>query len=331
MSESTGSQMAASWLIRLRRGWYLLSRRPPLRGFIPRSRVSVTWPDGRRETLDTRDRVAVRGKAEYYAFVLPDELVLGRDVMLPWLGSKDLEQMLRLEVLLNSPFTEEETAWGWADLGEKDGLRHIRLAIASRTDVANYLVERLAAGNKESEAEVWASLGERFVPIFGYAERRRLASETRQWLWGMGQLGLFVILLLALITTPALLKRAEIRALEAETGQWRAQTAPLIENRSEIDLRLDQLDQVEALRRESVEIESVLEILTALIPDDGWLDRLEMRGRLVVISGAVANAAALQQTLQRRPEFTNVRAAAALSRDAALQRDRFSFEMEYRP
>lgn len=75
---------------------------------------------------------------------------------------------------------------------------------------------------------------------------------------------------------------------------------------------------------------SVVEQLSEVLPDDTWLDRIEINGGDIRITGYTANAVDLIARLGRQAMFADVRATSANVRDNALNKERFAFEMRWR-
>ena len=75
---------------------------------------------------------------------------------------------------------------------------------------------------------------------------------------------------------------------------------------------------------------SVVEALSAALPDDTWLDRIDINGAEIKIQGMTGNANDLVARLGKNQAFEDVRSTAASVRDSALNKERFTFEMRWR-
>ena len=75
---------------------------------------------------------------------------------------------------------------------------------------------------------------------------------------------------------------------------------------------------------------SLVDRLSAALPDDAWLDRIEVNGREIRITGLTGNANELLAQLGRQPGLADARATGANVRDNTLNKERFTFEMRWR-
>src|SRR5690606_25574681 len=101
--------------------------------------------------------------------------------------------------------------------------------------------------------------------------------------------------------------------------------------------QMDELRQqaqlAEELRKNAstdLPLASVIDALSTAIPADTWLDRIEVNGSEIRITGLTSNATELVGQLGRQPGLVDVRATGANVRDAALNKERFTLEMRWR-
>ena len=79
-----------------------------------------------------------------------------------------------------------------------------------------------------------------------------------------------------------------------------------------------------------IPLASVIEALSVAIPSDTWLDRIEVNGSEIRITGLTANATELTAQIARSPGLADVRSTGANVRDGTLNKERFTFEMRWR-
>ncbi len=71
--------------------------------------------------------------------------------------------------------------------------------------------------------------------------------------------------------------------------------------------------------------------MTRLIPDDTWLQRMQVQGNKVTVTGQTPNAAALMNTLSSHPGVRDVRAPSAATRAMSGGRENFTVEWTMTP
>jgi general secretion pathway protein L len=95
-----------------------------------------------------------------------------------------------------------------------------------------------------------------------------------------------------------------------------------------------ELTDVYAALREQVQTRieplGVLDLLTELIPDDSWLQRLQVRGAQLTLVGQTTNTTALMNRLSEHPLVRDVRAPSAATRVSG-GRENFIIELTLLP
>lgn len=294
----------------------------------PEPSVCLHRPDGSSEWRlgASAQSAAAAGKSAPQAVELPEEMVLFRELVLPDLLPADLRQAAALEVELNSPFPADEVAWGMDEQLLADGRRQVRIAFAARKHVAAFL---LARQFDPEVCEVWAGADKPIV-LFSYGEgkRQRIVRQRRHRLL----IGLAVVTVLALMlaATPWYVERAQVFDAQAKHARLEAEVAPVLAAREALLNSTAQLASIREQLAGEADGLAVLARLTALLPDDSYLTRLEVNGSLVRLGGIAANAARLVEMLGRESGFKEVRTPTAISRTAD-GRESFTIEFQYRP
>lgn len=194
----------------------------------------------------------------------------------------------------------------------------------------NTLAQQFAQQGFSDNAPVYLMRQGRALPVRSAAWRKQ---DTRQrWMdWSGFALLLVVLIALSLpALMPLVLKRqAVVRAVE-HVSMLEPKAAPL---RQQMDELRRQAELAEELRKSvstDLPLASVVEALSAAIPADTWLDRIEVNGSEIRITGLTANATELIGQLGRQPGLADVRATGASVRDGTLNKERFTFEMRWR-
>ena len=85
------------------------------------------------------------GTPGHTAILLPEELVLTRTLSLPAVVEADLPAVLALEVSASSPFSAEDTGYGWQIVSRDEAKIQVMLVILSRKSTIAYLGRQFAA------------------------------------------------------------------------------------------------------------------------------------------------------------------------------------------
>lgn len=180
------------------------------------------------------------------------------------------------------------------------------------------------------DAGVYLARQGRAFPVRNTAWKTR---DTRQRWADWGGIALLIAVGAALslpALMPLVLKRQAVVSAVAHVSQLEAKAAPLRQKMDELRRQADLADELRKNARTDLPLASVIDVLSGAIPADTWLDRIEVNGNEVRITGLTANATELIAQLGRQPALTDVRATGANVRDGTLNKERFTFEMRWR-
>lgn len=129
---------------------------------------------------------------------------------------------------------------------------------------------------------------------------------------------------------PLVLEREAVRKAVRHIAAQEPLSVPIRANLDALRLNADLANELYANMVVDLPLASVIEALSQTLPDDTWLDRVDINGREIKLSGMTANATDLLALLARHPSLSEVRASVASVRDSTLNKERFTFEMRWR-
>ncbi|MDB5944738.1 MAG: Fimbrial assembly family protein [Ramlibacter sp.] len=272
------------------------------------------------------DEATIRS-ARFTAIEVPADLVLSRSMVLPPLAESDIRDAVALDVRDSNPFDPSDLVWGYRSGPGEAGQVDVTAVLASRR-LVNQHIEQVApelAGSPSLEAWAMAPDG---APVvlkgFGEAARARSAGRGRVLAYGLMTLGLMLAIAAAVTPTVQLHMRtlqaaAAYKALQQRAGPAMAQREALVRGREDLaNLREVMADHIDPL--------VAIDMLTQLIPDDTWLQRVQVQGNRFTLSGQTPNAAALMNTLSSKSGLSEVRAPSPATR---VSGSRESFVVEF--
>lgn len=269
---------------------------------------------------------AATGRGGACAVVLPADLVLARDLVLPDLSEHERMQALVLEVERSSPFAAADTVWGWQARRIDDGLMSIRLALTSRQAVERHL--HAFQGLDAARVEVWA---ERDPPVIlsGFGEVRRHARERKHLHRVLALVGAVVVGFVVLAVVPFLQVRQIVFEAQAQYASLQLSSAKALADRDSLSRARTQGEAIGAVLRSQSDLLGLLEALSRAVPDAVHLNNLEVRGDLVKMAGQGPAASAIVDQLGALPQFAGLRPTSAITRVGRDGAERFSVEFRY--
>jgi general secretion pathway protein L len=268
----------------------------------------------------------------YVGLVLPDDLVLWRNLTLPGLLGDELDAAVRLEVDRLNPFPADELIWAQRTQTASDAGQQVQLALTSTRLVADHLgkdsdKQRQSGLVPAAMTEVWAqhpTTGQ-YMVFSGFGETARWQRTVRWRNVNLLLVALIVAVGLAAAVTPSLQLRYRVQQANDEFTQLQTQAAPAVKAREQMSQLNNKVQQLQALVGERMVPEHVLLLLTRYIPEDTYILVLDIKESTVNITGVTPNATALMQHLGKQPGITKVKAPNAARRE----RDREVFNIEF--
>jgi hypothetical protein len=249
------------------------------------------------------------------AVLLPDELVLSKQIRVPLQAEGELDTLLGLEVKASSPFSGADTRWGWSVVARKESALRVALVIVSASATQAFL-SREYPSRDSSDQEIWAGVAGVMVVVQGFGEGLRERRYRRRLLQCAGLLAAIALLLLAMAGAAAAFKGAELQRLEqafAAATDKAAEASRLKALLAVANETIGAANQVVALYPNP---HAELARLTRLLGDDTSISSFAMAGPDIRLRGKAGNAAQVMQLLTDEPGYRDVVAPQAISRVA---------------
>ena len=279
---------------------------------------------------------------------IPDDLVLRHHCTMPPMPAAQLEQALLLELQSVSPFPPESLVSGWALALNDRGQTVVHAALASRVHLQRVLPDAAATlGVPLDQLEAWVlpapeearsrpraargvlePVAHAGAPIVmrGFGEAIRQRDALRQRRRGYLLLGLAALLLATIAITPTvqLWLRSEEAAAAFATTQERTRAAVAV--REKFIASSKSLKALDSAVGESAAPLRVLDVLTNVLPDDTYVQTVQIEGTKVSFTGLTDNAAALMSRLGETPGVRELRASQAATRQIGAAKESFGVE-----
>lgn len=296
------------------------------RGFWPARAISAITVGGERVWIQDTQVLPRSGREKADGLVVPEVHCLSGELHLPGLLWSELDAAVKESLWRLSPLPPDQVSYAWDAAPSVESGWRVSWLMCRRSAEQDMLAHQGLA----ADAPVYLRhLGRAFLARGTAWESQHKRQRRADGLAGAG-----LVLVLAMLLAPALIPlalkhRAVAQALQ-HVQALETQAAPL-------RLQLDELRNQALLGDElskSVDVDlplaSLVEQLSAALPDDAWLDRIEVNGREVRMTGLTGNANELLAQLGRQPGLADARAAGANVRDTGLNKERFTFEMRWR-
>lgn len=282
------------------------------------------------ELGEIQEQLFKAGKARAPVIIrLGDDDVLFRGRTFPKAVADVIEPVLHNQIQKLVPWKEDDITFGYVveRQAHSDDQVHAQLAITKQSLIDKIRREARAAGLKlvaiDSTDEATQAQP---IQIYSAAldQRERLAGHISRVLIG-------VTLLSFALSTVGLFQFAH-----KSWSTYGIENSIAIQNRDLNNALLIQKsreksdERVEALiarKRDQMPRVTVVNELSNRLPDKTWLDRLEIRNNVIVISGYSDNAAAIVKILDEAEEFTDVKFIGATELSNLAGREKFQISI----
>jgi len=296
------------------------------RGAWPAAASAAVAADGGRWSVTgtrARQRADTR-KAS--SFIVPESECLWGTLQLPDMPRQSLAGGVEEALWRVSPMPPEQivAAW-WAEPLAQGGWT-VDWGMCRRSNLAQQMDQHGVA----QEAPVYLMRQARAYPVRNAGWHKQYSRQ--RWMDGAG-VGLLLVVLAALALPalmPLVLKRQAVVRAVVHVSALEPQAAPLRQKMDDLRQKAQLAEELRKNASTDVPLASVLDALSVAIPADTWLDRIEVNGSEIRITGLTANATELIGQIGRQPSLADVRATGANVRDATLNKERFTFEMRWR-
>lgn len=265
---------------------------------------------------------------------LPEAAVLVRRLDWPAMPEADLRRALPLDLDRQTPCRAETLWWDAEPVARDAARRRVTLDLAvAQAAVVEAARERLRTTHGVLPARIGLALpggGLRFALRPAAAAEPARAAPALLPRTTRGRL----LLLCALLGVANLALHAEAETARRERlddavreARLRAQRVEAL--RTQIAERRQLRDEL-VTRRADVALLAVLDQLTRLLPDDAWLDSVEVRGASVYVTGYAPVAASLVAQIETSPMFADAQFRSPVTPDRARGRERFDMAIRLR-
>ncbi|SLN56833.1 PilN domain-containing protein [Oceanibacterium hippocampi] len=261
---------------------------------------------------------------------LSPDLGLRKTVRLPAAAAENLDEVLAFEMERQTPFRADKVHFYYENLSAgEDGLS-LDLSVVPRAPVQEWLDRLTTWGLRPDIVDLADD-----KPFRNPAPSRNLVPPERRSERASPVRTLNAVLLVAMLLAALLAVWSPRLWLERRSDALQAEIADL---RPEVEDRLrarrlaagDRTGLLNAVAdKASAPVASqILERLSAILPDDTWIQQFNIVDGRVELQGSTSSAATLVPILEGAPEIASVAFRTAVSRDAVSGRENFEFIAE---
>lgn len=260
-------------------------------------------------------------KPQKWVLCFPASQALVRVFTLPLAAEKNLRQVVGFEMDRLTPFTAAQVYYDATVLERQSESRHLRIELTAlpRAAVEPVLLQLRQLGLPPDALEVTG----------GRAHLNLLPTEQRpqRGLWGQRLRTTLALVSLALVAAAVALPIWQQRALAigtiAKVDRVQKLANQALTLRDQLDKTLSAAQMLAQKKRSVPARVDLLRELTAIFPDDTWVERLQIRGDTIQIIGQSGKASALIGIVESSKLFGGAGFTSPVTTDPRTGKERF--------
>lgn len=254
---------------------------------------------------------------------LPAAFALTRRLALPLAAGRDLAQLMQFELDRFTPFTAEQVHYVVSQQAVEADQLWVSLALVRRDWLQECLAQCQARGWVVSGIQLLDDQGQATgVDLLPSAHQALASAQGRRLTWGLA--GLCLALLVAVPLTWQYNRAQALATMQAEVQTLRAQAAEVATLRNHLDAAHGAAQFIARRRLAQPGRALLLSELTTCLPNDTWLQSLEIHADgQVDMAGLSARASALIGQLKSCNHLVDAQFQGVIQPDEASGRDRF--------
>ncbi len=285
----------------------------------PRSQpvLAATIEPGQPDTLDRKIRRKLKRipKEAVVLRMLPASAVVST-IEVPESARTLIDAILRNQIERQAPWPIDKAMYGWRlmSVDRERGQLKVQLAVTNREDVAELTGQARALGADPGVIDCGTSTKDTSAISFVSSLESRISRARYRVGRGLA-LALFATIIVAGYGAYLFFQDYQrLVSIDQAIAQVRRANAKTSSINATGDELLKRARLVIDRRKNEQAVVSVLDAVSSALPDDSWLDRLEVRQGAVYLAGRSGNASAIISALEAAPELADVAFDAPLVR-----------------
>lgn len=273
--------------------------------------------------LTQRKTAQAATKADEVILLLPNEMILGRDLQLPAATEANLRNILGYELNRYTPFEADQVYYGYRMLSrDSDGRRiSVSLKLVPRAQL-DPLLERLNTWGIVPDVVAPAAEASGDLYTVNLLQQRpagrrkgHMAQRTRNIVLGL--------LLMLLIALPLWSQQRTLVYLQDAIAQPQLEAREAQAVSEKLRLLTESGTWLTEKKQRAPSLLYILAELTDLVPDHTWFTRFELKGTEVRIQGESGEASSLISLLDNSVYISNARFVSPVTTNPRTEKERF--------
>lgn len=271
------------------------------------------------------------GDGRDLALTVPDNLILRKTLMLPLATEENLRQVIEFQMEQHTPFPAAQVYFGYS-INSRD-FEHGQMLVefaATPRDSVDAAIKTLRGLGFSVRAVFPAGLlasGKlvNLLPTMMDRTSSKLWNGANPWL-----AALLAVLVVAAIAVPVVIKREAVVQMLPWVDKAKKAAEIVDTMRHDLEARVEQHNFVLERRKKTPTVIQTLEELTRVLPDDTWVQILDLKGKELQIQGETASSVRLIGLFEQSSMFRDASFRSPLTKGQAAGTERYQLALQVR-
>ncbi len=256
---------------------------------------------------------------------LPQNLVLEKNVTFPSATEENLREVLSYEMDRLTPFTADQVYYDYYVISrdKKNNTIELKLVVVPKDRVSPLINQLQSTGFQPHVVTVKnLATGEHFpINLLPSEKRAKKMNALRLVNYSLGIL--LVLLFVISVVFPIWNKMQFIKLLEPELSAYSQKSMETTKLREQVEIAKDEALFLGEKKKASILTLEILDELTQIVPDDTWINQLEIKDNELNIHGESISSAALLPLIEASKLFSNAQFRSPVTQNRQSNTERF--------
>lgn len=263
---------------------------------------------------------------------LPSDRVLRKTLTLPLATEENLRQVLEFQMDEYTPFPVSQVYFGYRVAGRNFARGQLTVEFAATPrDAVDEAVQKLNDWGcvvRAAVAEDMLAAGTlvNLLPAAQGKPPSLLRHGLNPWL-----AGLVMLLAIAAIAMPLIIKREAVVQMQPWLEKSKTAAEAVDALRRGLEFRVDEHNYLLEKRQALPAVIVALEELTRILPDDTWVQQLDIKGKELQIQGETASSVKLIGLFEQSGRFYDASFRSPLTKGQTAGAERYQLALQMRP
>jgi general secretion pathway protein L len=256
--------------------------------------------------------------------------VLSRALTLPLAAEENLREVLSFEMDRQTPFSADQVYYDFVVIGRSTISKTLSLQLyLTPRDIIDDSIGALSANGIRPDVvapNTKDNPGGHVINLLPADKRHNQGVNLHRLNLSLAVLALF--LFITVLALPVLQKNRTIRWLEAQVGEATIAAQASIELRKDVEKLTAGSNYLVEKKLSEPTVMQLLDEMTLIIPDDAWVNRIDISDGEIQLHGQSDSAAGLIVLIEESAAFHNARFRSPVTQVARTNKERFNLSAD---